>query len=89
MCFPELHCRLPGSDDAVNAVSVEHAAVLPRIQGRVAYVAQSAFILNATLRDNVVFGQLNDDDRFDRAVTVCVGVGVGVVWVCGVGGSVD
>ena len=80
----ELHCRQPGSDEAVNVGNLEHGSILPRIQGRVAYVAQSAFILNATLRDNVVFGQVNDDERFKRAIAVrCLGV-----CVCGGGGMV-
>ncbi len=81
----ELHCRQPGSDEAVNVGNLEHGSILPRIQGRVAYVAQSAFILNATLRDNVVFGQVNDDERFERAIAVrCMGVcgGWGHGW-CG------
>jgi energy-coupling factor transporter ATP-binding protein EcfA2 len=81
----ELHCRQPGSDEAVNVGNLEHGSILPRIQGRVAYVAQSAFILNATLRDNVMFGQVNDDERFERAIAVrCMGVcgGWGHGW-CG------
>lgn len=64
----------------MNVGNLEHGSILPRIQGRVAYVAQSAFILNATLRDNVVFGQVNDDERFERAIAVrCM------VCVCGGG----
>ena len=62
----------------MNVGNLEHGSILPRIQGRVAYVAQSAFILNATLRDNVVFGQVNDDERLERAIAVrCLGVCVG------------
>ncbi|KAL7417822.1 ABC protein [Mrakia frigida] len=37
--------------------------------GRVAYCAQSAFITNATLRDNIVFGQDWDEERYWQAVT--------------------
>lgn len=33
------------------------------IRGRLAYVAQQAWILNATLRDNIVFGQEFQEDR--------------------------
>lgn len=33
------------------------------IQGRLAYVAQQAWILNATLRDNILFGQEYQEDR--------------------------
>ena len=35
------------------------------------YVGQSAFILNATLRDNVLFGREFDADRYERTVTAC------------------
>lgn len=29
-----------------------------RMAGRIGYTAQSAFILNATLKDNILFGQV-------------------------------
>lgn len=35
-----------------------------RFGGKVAYCSQSAFIQNATLRDNVLFGQPWDEDRY-------------------------
>lgn len=40
------------------------------VRGKVAYVAQTAFILNATLRDNVTFGLEYDEERFRAAVRV-------------------
>lgn len=33
------------------------------VRGRLAYVAQQAWILNATLRDNILFGQEYEEDR--------------------------
>lgn len=33
------------------------------VRGRLAYVAQQAWILNASLRDNIVFGQEFQEDR--------------------------
>lgn len=39
------------------------------VSGTFAYVAQQAWILNATLRDNILFGKEYDEERFVR--TVC------------------
>lgn len=36
--------------------------------GRIAYCAQHAFIQNATLRDNILFGQPYDEDRYWRVI---------------------
>lgn len=33
------------------------------VTGRLAYVAQQAWILNTTLRDNILFGQQYQEDR--------------------------
>lgn len=33
------------------------------VRGRLAYVAQQAWILNATLRENILFGQEYQEDR--------------------------
>ena len=41
------------------------------IQGSVAYVAQQAWIQNATLRDNILFGKKLDQDKYDRVVSAC------------------
>jgi len=40
-------------------------------QGRVAYVAQSPFILNMTLRDNILFGLPFEKDVYDRVLDSC------------------
>ncbi|KAI1312629.1 hypothetical protein EDD11_002901 [Mortierella claussenii] len=36
------------------------------IYGSIAYVPQQAWIINATVRDNIVFGRLFDQERYDR-----------------------
>jgi len=37
----------------------------------VAYVSQRPWILNATLRDNILFGLPFDEDQYWRAIDVC------------------
>ncbi|KAH6909905.1 ATP-dependent bile acid permease [Coprinopsis sp. MPI-PUGE-AT-0042] len=39
--------------------------------GSVAYSPQSAWIRNATLRENILFGQEDDPERFDEVVHAC------------------
>ncbi|XP_044754614.1 multidrug resistance-associated protein 1 isoform X1 [Coccinella septempunctata] len=39
--------------------------------GTVAYVAQQAWIQNATLRDNILFGKIYDKDLYDKVVEAC------------------
>ena len=41
------------------------------LKGSVAYVAQSAWILNATLRDNITFGKKFDQERYDEIISAC------------------
>ena len=41
------------------------------IRGRVAYAAQSAFILNATLRDNVTFGREFEQEFYNQVIEAC------------------
>lgn len=41
------------------------------LYGSVAYVAQEAWIQNATLRDNILFGLPWDEERYNTAVKVC------------------
>ncbi|KAG0026932.1 hypothetical protein BGZ82_009216, partial [Podila clonocystis] len=42
-----------------------------RIRGQVTYAAQQPWIINATLRDNIVFGLEFDAKKYDRVVLVC------------------
>jgi len=41
------------------------------IRGSVAYASQSPFILNATLRDNILFGKDYDQTLYDRVLEAC------------------
>ena len=40
-------------------------------QGSIAYVAQQAWIQNATLRDNILFGKPFDAKKYDRVLEAC------------------
>lgn len=42
-----------------------------RVRGRIAYVPQQAWILNATLKDNILFGNAYDPERYRQVVRVC------------------
>ena len=42
-----------------------------RIHGRMAYVPQQAWILNATVCDNILFGNAFDQARYDLVLMVC------------------
>ncbi|KAG9320549.1 hypothetical protein KVV02_000366 [Mortierella alpina] len=42
-----------------------------KIIGRIAYVPQQAWILNATLRDNILFGSAMDHDRYHQVLFAC------------------
>lgn len=41
------------------------------IDGSVAYVAQTAWIINASLKDNVLMGRPLDEARYQRVLEVC------------------
>ncbi|KAJ2453950.1 hypothetical protein EV183_001906 [Coemansia sp. RSA 2336] len=41
------------------------------IRGRVAYVPQQAWIVNATLRDNILFGNRFNQELYDRVIDAC------------------
>lgn len=40
-------------------------------QGSVAYVPQQAWIQNATLRENILFGRTFDSKRYAKAIYTC------------------
>lgn len=42
-----------------------------QISGRLAYVPQQAWIINASLRDNILFGNAFDESRYNTVVTAC------------------
>ncbi|XP_037803863.1 canalicular multispecific organic anion transporter 2-like [Penaeus monodon] len=41
------------------------------VNGRVAYVSQQAWLQNATLRDNIIWGQPFDEKRYRQVVAAC------------------
>jgi len=41
------------------------------LKGSVAYASQSPWILNASLRDNILFGKPMDQERYDRVIKAC------------------
>jgi ATP-binding cassette subfamily C (CFTR/MRP) protein 1 len=41
------------------------------VNGSVAYAAQSPWILHATIRDNILFGEAFDEKRYQRVLEVC------------------
>uniref|UniRef100_A0A7S3P1A1 Uncharacterized protein n=1 Tax=Amphora coffeiformis TaxID=265554 RepID=A0A7S3P1A1_9STRA len=53
----------------LNETVLEHGSIT--LQGRVAYAAQSAWILNATVRDNILFGRPYDEERYHKVLQVC------------------
>lgn len=42
-----------------------------KLTGKVAYVAQSAWILNTSVRENILFGLPYDEERYLRVLDVC------------------
>jgi ABC-type multidrug transport system fused ATPase/permease subunit len=41
------------------------------LKGSVAFVAQTPWILNATLRDNILFGKPYDEEKYQRVIKAC------------------
>lgn len=41
------------------------------VEGTIAYATQQAWVMNATLRDNILFGAEWDEDRYTRALSCC------------------
>ena len=52
-------------------MSVVCVCLYPTLQGSVAYVAQQAWIQNATLRDNILFGRMFMPKRYCKVVNAC------------------
>ena len=63
-----------GKTTIINAI-IGEVAVSPEstiaTQGRVAYASQVPFILNATIRDNILFGNDYDPERYDQVLDDC------------------
>lgn len=41
------------------------------MQGSIAYVAQQAWIQNATVMNNILFNQAKDEDRYESCIQAC------------------
>ncbi len=41
------------------------------LRGKVAYAAQQPWIVNATVRDNVLFGAPYDEERYNKVIQAC------------------
>ena len=41
------------------------------VNGVVSFAAQSAFIMNATLRENILFGSEYDEAKYEKVLDVC------------------
>jgi ABC-type multidrug transport system fused ATPase/permease subunit len=50
---------------------VEQTAGRTAIGGKLSYVPQTAFIINASLRENVLFGNRYDSARYKATITAC------------------
>ena len=48
-----------------------HNAEYCVLQGGIAYVPQEAWIQNATLRDNILFGQAHSEQKYENIVQAC------------------
>jgi ATP-binding cassette subfamily C (CFTR/MRP) protein 1 len=53
----------------LNEAILSHGEIV--LKGSVAYVAQSAWILNATLRDNILFGKPYNEEKYQRVIKAC------------------
>ena len=41
------------------------------VNGSLAYAAQSSFVMNMTLRDNVLFGSAYDEEKYHQVLDAC------------------
>ena len=53
----------------LNETVLEEGDII--LNGKVAYAAQSAWILNASLRDNILFGLPMDEEKYNRVIKAC------------------
>ena len=64
-----------GSGKSTLCSSILNEAVIGNgsiaLKGTVAYAAQSAWILNATLRDNILFGKDFNQEKYDAIIDAC------------------
>ena len=64
-----------GSGKSTLLSTILHDATLYRgdlqVKGTVAYAPQQAWIMNATIRDNILFGEAYDDNRYNAIINAC------------------
>lgn len=65
-----------GSGKSTLVSSVLNEAVLGdkshvTLNGKVAYASQTAWILNKTVRENILFGQPYDEERYEKVIDAC------------------
>ena len=41
------------------------------VKGKIAYASQQAWIYNGTLRQNILFGQDDDENKFTEVIKAC------------------
>lgn len=62
-----------GKSSVVSAFlgEMERVSGIVNTNGTIAYVSQQAWIQNATLKDNILFGKVYDKKTYDRVVEAC------------------
>lgn len=65
-----------GSGKSTLCASILNEAVLGEgsnvvLNGKVAYVAQTAWILNKTVRENILFGLPYDEEKYNKVIDAC------------------
>jgi len=64
-----------GSGKSTLCSAIINEAILKEgeiiLKGKVAYAAQTPWILNATLRDNILFGLPMDEDKYHKVLRAC------------------
>ena len=65
--------RATGKSTFVNAIlgEIEQIAGQRYVNGSIAYVPQQAWIVNATLRNNILFGQDMDWNKYQHVLDAC------------------
>ena len=62
-----------GKSSLISAIlgDMEKETGTVKVNGKVAYVPQQAWMLNATLKDNILFGKPFDADRYNKVIEAC------------------
>lgn len=62
-----------GKSSLISALLGEMDKISGRVNtvGKIAYVPQQAWIQNATLQDNILFGRSMDRQRYDQVIQAC------------------